>query len=137
MPIPKAYILRVNLPANTRRGVPVQVNISTDPLQPDESYLLRNYLIVIKDIAVTSSPSVDYYLRFVKKDSKIVVETPPVSTLIQSNPSKPNAFSGLPTIPKALGVLPNEKLTIYAIPLADVGASNVPHTAIAFVDEYV
>ena len=136
MPISKAYVLKVSLPAGTKAGVPVQVNISTDPLQPDESYLLRNYLIVIKDIAVTSSPDVDYKLRFVKKDSKIVVETPPVSTLIQSNPSKPNAFSGLPAVPRALGVLPNEKLTIYAIPLADVSTAT-SHTAVAFVDEYV
>jgi len=93
-------------------------------------------LIVIKDIAVTSSPGVDYKLRFVKKDSKIVVETPPVSTLVQNNPAKPNAFSGLPMTPRALGVLPNEKLTIYAIPLADVGTAT-SHTAVAFVDEYV
>jgi len=136
MPLSKAYVLKISLPAGTKAGVPVQVTISTDPLQPDESYLLRSYLIVIKDIAVTSSPDVDYKLRFVKRDSRIVVETPPVSTLIQSNPSKPNAFSGLPAVPRALGVLPNEKLTIQAIPLADV-SSATSHTAVAFVDEYI
>jgi len=136
MPISKAYTLRVSFPAGTKAGQPVQVNIIVDPAQPVEPFLLRNYLIVIKDIAITASPSVDYRLRFVKKDTRVVVETPPVSTLIQSNPSKPNAFSGLPAVPRSLGILPLEKLTIFAIPSADITTA-FNHESIAFVDEYI
>ncbi|MEM2347946.1 MAG: hypothetical protein QW267_06660 [Sulfolobales archaeon] len=135
MPVPKVWLLNVTLPAGTTAGTPIPVTITVDPQQPAENFIMRNYMVDIKDLAVASSPGVDYILKFVKKDVYEKARTPPVSNLNYSNPAKPNAFSGTREAFK-FRILPNEKLSIFAIPLRDV-TTEVTHSVTAFVDEYV
>ena len=82
---------------------------------------------VIKDIYVTQSPAIDVIVR-VKKNRKYMLETPPVSSLLVSNPSRPK----LP----ALLYESNTRLSIEAINLAAGGSSATTVTVQADVDIY-
>lgn len=136
MPVPKTWLINITLPANTVAGTPVNTTITVDPQQPAENYIIRKYVVDIKDLAVTSAPSVDVILRFIKNDVYVKAVTPPVSNLVYSNPAKPNAFSGSRE-PMKFRILPFEKLAIQAVPLSNVGASAVTFTVTAYVDEHI
>jgi hypothetical protein len=84
-------------------------------------------LWVIKDIYVTQSPAIDVQIK-VKKNRKYMLETPPVSSLLVSNPSRPK----LP----ALLYEGNDRLAIEAINLATGGASATTVIVQADVDIY-
>jgi hypothetical protein len=82
---------------------------------------------IVKDIYVTQSPAVDVQIK-IKKNRKYLLETPPVSSLLVSNPSRPK----LP----ALLFEPNSRLSIEAINLA-VGQSTAQTVTVqADVDIY-
>jgi len=82
---------------------------------------------VIKDIYVTQSPTVDVQLK-IKKNRKYMLETPPVSSLLVSNPSRPK----LP----ALLYEPNSKLSVEAINLSAGQSTSQTVTVQADVDIY-
>jgi hypothetical protein len=82
---------------------------------------------VIKDIYVAQSPAIDVQIK-IKKNRKYMLETPPVSSLLVSNPSRPR----LP----ALLYEPNARLSIEAINLAAGGTSATTVTVQADVDIY-
>jgi len=82
---------------------------------------------VIKDIYVTQSPVIDVQLK-IKKNRKYMLETPPVSSLLVSNPSRPR----LP----ALLYEPNSRLSVEAINLSAGQSTSQTVTVQADVDIY-
>jgi len=81
----------------------------------------------ITDIYVRTSPSIDVILR-IKKNRDYKLETPPVSALLVSNPSRPQ----LPV----LMFEPNSQLSIEAVNLAAGGTSATTVDVFATVEIY-
>ncbi len=84
---------------------------------------------IIRDIYITSAPGIDVMLRIKKNNIRTLVQTPPVSTMLVSNPSRQK-------IPAPILFGPNDQLTIEAINLAAGAASATTVTVYADVDVY-
>jgi len=123
-PVPFQITLTITIPPNTPRGASVSANIQVRPGEtPVTIYdipLDRDMLI--EDIFIKSSGDValDGQLQIVRNEYDIVAETPNISTLLSSNPSRPRVPPKL--IPRG------SKLAFKFLLAYDNGTSTVTNT---------
>jgi len=132
MPFTKSIIFRITIPANQPANSLLtgsNAQVIVDPIvgAQNEFTIPSTETWIIKDIFVRASPAIDLILR-VKKNREYKLETPPVSALLVSNPSRPQ----LP----AVGYEPATRLSVEAINLSAGGASATTVEVYATVEIY-
>lgn len=87
----KTIKLAITIPAGASAGTVLNATITDDPSvgAVNEVQIPITETWYITDIYVKSAPSVDIQLTFVKNRRRELYRTPPVSALVQSNPSRP------------------------------------------------
>ncbi|MEM5830423.1 MAG: hypothetical protein QXL82_02860 [Candidatus Aenigmatarchaeota archaeon] len=132
MPYTKTIRFIITIPANQAANSVLAGNnaqVVADPIIGAQNMFVipSSETWFITDIYVKSSPSIDVVLR-IKKNRDYKLETPPVSALLVSNPSRPQ----LPV----LMFEPNSQLSIEAVNLAAGGASATTVEVFATVEIY-
>ena len=117
---------QANLPANSLINAKIQFDPALDP--QTEVRVPISEAWVIDDVFVSSSQSVDAILQFEKNYGETVARTPPINSMIVSNPSRPMIK------PAVYG--PGEILTIKAQNLAAIGSSAVTITVYAKIKRF-
>ena len=127
----QGVILQVTVPANQPANSLLTVNIVLDPQLGGVNLVTipNNEAWVIEDVFVTASQSIDAILVFKKGLKDEVARTPPINTLLVSNPSRPRIK---PILYKA-----NEMLSINAINLQAGGSAATTLTVYAKVRRFV
>ena len=112
------FTATANSPANST----FPVKFIVDPRRGEEVVLQvpKGEAWVIKDIYVTSAPSVDAVVSLFRNDDERVLTTDPLSALVQSNPAKPKY--------KPIVFDEFNKLSAEAVILAAVGTADVTVT---------
>ena len=132
MPYSKTIIFKITIPANQAANSVLaggNAQVVADPIVGAQNMFVipSTETWFITDIYVKSSPAIDVVLR-IKKNRDYKLETPPVSALLVSNPSRPQ----LPV----LMFEPNSQLSVEAINLAAGGASATTVEVFATVEVY-
>ena len=84
-------IAKVTIDANAPANSTFPVKFLVDPRQGELNAIQvpKGETWVLKDVYVTSAPSVDAVAEIFKNDDNKVLMTDPLSALVQSNPAKP------------------------------------------------
>lgn len=84
-------IAKFTIPTGAAANSTIPVKFMVDPRQGELNALQvpKGEVWVIKDIYVTSAPSVDSVVELYKNDDEKVLVTDPLGALVQSNPAKP------------------------------------------------
>ena len=123
----KTIKLTLTIPGGAGAGTVVVAQFVDDPSvgAVNELQIPINEVWYLVDIYTKSAPGVDVQIEFVKNRKEVKYRTPPVSALVQSNPSRP--------IPPVLVYLPGDILSAKAITLeANSGTAAV--TVDVFID---
>jgi len=133
MPYSKTIRFIITIPAGQAAGSVLagsNAQIIEDPVVGPRNLVTIpfNETWFITDIYVKSAPSVDFVVR-IKKGREPKLETPPVSALLVSNPSRPQ----LPV----LMFEPNSQLTVEAVNIdANTGTTAYTFEVFATVEVY-
>jgi hypothetical protein len=132
MPYSKTLKFVITIPANQAANSVLagsNAQVVADPIiGPVNMFVIpSSETWFITDIYVKASPAIDVVLR-IKKNRDYKLETPPVSALLVSNPSRPE----LPV----LMFEPNSQLSIEAVNLAAGGTSATTVEVFATVEIY-
>lgn len=133
MPYSKTIKFVITIPANQAANTVLagsNAQVVADPVIGAQTMIVipSTETWFITDIYVKSSPPIDVVLRIKKMNREYKLETPPVSALLVSNPSRPQ----LPV----LMFEPNSQLSIEAVNLAAGGASATTVEVFATVEIY-
>lgn len=124
--VPGQIIVTVSIPANTPSGATLFANITTNPAQAPQPFFVLPPTEdwVIDDIFIKASGdiAIDGQLRIILNDREILIETPNVSTLLVSNPSRPRTPAAPVVIPRG------SKLSIAFVTAAPAGTSAATNT---------
>ena len=132
MPYSRTINFQITIPANQAANSVLagsNAQVVVDPIIGAENMhvIPSSETWFITDIYVKSTPSIDVILR-IKKNRDYKLETPPVSALLVSNPSRPM----LPV----LMFEPNSQLSVEAVNLSAGGSSATTVEVYATVEIY-
>jgi hypothetical protein len=127
----QGVIVQVTVPANQPANSLLTASIILDPQLGGVNLVTipQNEAWVIDDVYVTASQSIDAILVFKKGLKEEVARTPPINSLLVSNPSRPRI--------KPILYRANEMLSINAINLQAGGSSATILTVHAKVRRFV
>lgn len=124
--VPGQIIVTVSIPANTPSGATLSANMTTSPGQAPQSFFFlpptEDWVIDDIFIRATGDAAIDGQLRVILNDREVLIETPNVSTLLVSNPSRPRTPAAPVVIPRG------SKLSIAFVTAAPAGASATTNT---------
>ena len=87
----KTVIVTASINANTPANAVTVVSFTVDPQEGSVSSIVipKGEYWVLEDSWITSEQTPDGILKLIKNRTDIAVETPPINTMLVSNPSRP------------------------------------------------
>jgi hypothetical protein len=119
------FILTATVPANSPAGTRATINFQEDPSQAAVSVfqIPLDRSLVIEDIYVTATQGVDGVLLIHKNGDRLVSQTPPINSMLVSNPSRARV--------QPFVLNSGDRLSALYVTMAATGASAVNITVIA------
>ena len=127
----RTFVLKATVAANAPAGTVIPMNILFDPLDAGsvDKQVPVDQNWAITDIYVTGTQTPDGVVQVVRNSGNIPLVTPPVNTLLVSNPSRPRIMPAV-ALPAAT------QFRFFYITNANNGASATTVTVYAQVDVF-